>query len=449
MILQLFLVNQIIDTASPLSLPLKRAVRDLHHKLIASISILKRIQFYFKMLPNGSGNLGADLAKLSGTKSAPWSLRCGGRESKAGKLWEVGPVGLGKDEVNISELCMEKSNGSFHTVKHGRWIRNVWNIWCDSGWWSYCCAPNQIGWCVTNVDSSEGEHPVLDAILCLWIEVGCNMNVVWWSDMHKIQAMYFWNCRFLPFNNLCNAATGHCCRCLRIIAIVDNLVDCVGAGFKNALYSTRFSGKLSNLTWLTDHSADHSAVLKPPPSSARFYKWFARIPSSFPANADLTKNLVLRVLMIEHNSMWFNKLIQIAQPEIRFSCRSILELMLPLVYDLWKDTRVHRYHGLKNISPLETTPAYHCIPFFVQIAQTQALTTHCRQADWCLVRQRAGYREPTTALFPAKDPGWRFDHCSYKRFSLLLSRLSTYLRGKRRTWLTWLISSFWHTRKVD
>lgn len=169
------LVNQIVDTASPLSLPLERAVRDLHHKLIASISILKKIQFYFKMLPNGSGNLGADLAKLSGTKSAPWSLRCGGRESKAGKLWEVGPVGLGKDEVNISEPCVEKSNGSFHTVKHGRWIRNVWNIWCDSGWWTYCCAPNQIGWCVTHVDSSEGEHPVLDAILCLWIEVGCNM----------------------------------------------------------------------------------------------------------------------------------------------------------------------------------------------------------------------------------------------------------------------------------
>ena len=62
--------------------------------------------------------------------------------------------------------------------------------------------------------------------------------------------------------------------------------------------------------------------------------------------------------MIEHNSMWFNKLIHIAQPEIRFSCRSILELMLPLVYDLWKESRVHRYHGLKNISLLETTTAY-------------------------------------------------------------------------------------------
>ena len=121
--------------------------------------------------------------------------------------------------------------------------------------------------------------------------------------------------------------------------------------------------------WLTDHST----VLKPPPSSARFYIWFARIPSSFPANADLTKNLVLGVLLIEHNSMWFNKLIHIAQPEIRFSCRSVLELMLPLVYNLWKDTRVHRYHGLKNISPLETT-THHCISFFVQIAQTQALT---------------------------------------------------------------------------
>lgn len=36
-ILQLFLVNQIVDTASPSSLPLKTAVRDLYHKLIASI----------------------------------------------------------------------------------------------------------------------------------------------------------------------------------------------------------------------------------------------------------------------------------------------------------------------------------------------------------------------------------------------------------------------------
>ncbi len=65
-ILQVFAVNQIADTAT-----LKRAVRDLDHKLITLISILKRIQFYFKMLPNNSGNLGAHLAKLSGTKSAP------------------------------------------------------------------------------------------------------------------------------------------------------------------------------------------------------------------------------------------------------------------------------------------------------------------------------------------------------------------------------------------
>lgn len=110
-----------------------------------------------------------------------------------------------------------------------------------------------------------------------------------------------------------------------------------------------------------------------------------------------------------------------------------------------------RYSGAQIpwVEEHKSTWNYHCISFFVQIAQTQALTTQCRQADWCLVRQRAGYREPTTALFPAKDPGWRFDHCSYKRFLLLLWRLSTYLRGKRRTWLTWLISSFWHTRKVD